>query len=200
MKPLRTIKQLIISIICLIIIAGVFLVLAGCDLFSSSKAKEQEIAIGHTKADITFILREADDHISLLVTIEERQDEHGRPYLVGVISDKLDVDLEDLVAAYNADPSTTKPITVDEVRYSLTAGIVEACADDNRDSAFCDFLYWTGKDVDLVYNGHVTDSNGTEHFEGDPADTKGRDSKGITNYMFVVGREGLYENYKFAWE
>jgi len=195
MRRLKTLKHLAASITCLILVAGTLLVLAGCDLFPSSKAKEQQAAIENAKTDINFVLRtRADGSISQLVTIEERQDEYGKPYLVGVLSDKLDAYLEDLVAAYNADPSTTKPITVDEVRHSFTVGIAEACADENRDSAFRDFLYWTGKPADLVYNGHAINTDGTEHFEGDPFVTK------TTNYIFVVARNSTFENFKFAWE
>ena len=118
----------------------------------------------------------------------------GRPFYVGVISPKLDEVLDVLVDAYNADPSTTKPIHLKEVRLSLTEDIVNATTKENEYSPFMHFVYWTYEPAELVWRYSGTDLNGIERTAGQPVE-----GTGLTNYTFSTNRKGN-SNYQFAWE
>jgi hypothetical protein len=123
------------------------------------------------------------------ITLQERMGSDGKPYYIGVLSDELDKTLDELVAAYNADPTTTAYIDITDVRYDLTENIRIATDDPSHKSAFSQFLLWCKQSADLVYSGTVTDGNGTQHKAGDDAP-----SSTISNYDFVVGK-GEYPNY-----
>jgi len=179
---------------CLIIIAVGLLALAGYEYYSSERASEQQRAFSILRNDIRYILHSADSRVGSSITIEERQDENGRTYLIGVLSDSLESEIEVLVDAFNSDPSTAEMLTAEEVRYNLTEGIAEAFAKENLDSPFIRFLEWTGKQAQLVYAMTITDPSGTVHVEGDPAEVKS-----LTNYGFSTHREGNFF-YRYAWE
>ena len=117
----------------------------------------------------------------------------GRPFYVGVISPKLDEVLDVLVDAYNADPSTTKPIHLKEVRLSLTEDIVNATTKENEYSPFMHFVYWTYEPAELVYIKDETHGDVVVGIPGQPVEVE------ITNYDYLR-QQKEYSNYQFAWE
>jgi len=130
-------------------------------------------------------------HISLFI----HTDSDGNTYLIGKLDPELDTMLASLVYAYSIDPRNTKSITVDEVRYNLTEGIVEATAKDTKFSAFYYFLCWCDTPADLVWRSDGVTDDGVPHSTGDPV---GQD---IKNFDFITGREGsVYSQFKYPWE
>ena len=142
---------------------------------------------------IMRITNEARSGFHRHITLIEQVDENGKPYYIGELDSVLDDLLKPLVDAYNADPSTTKPLTLDELRYSLTDGIVEATAPGTKESAFYAFLCWCGTPADLVYRTDITHANGTISLAGDPV-------KGISNYDYIRSRDGAFSFFVYSWE
>ena len=162
--------------------------MAGC--------KPSEADLQESRHQIVMVLQIADYDFGQSVSIVESTDENGKPCLVGVLSDELDAALGDLVDTYNADPSTTKPITVEEARNCLTEDIVAATSRENKESPFWSFLYWTDDPAELVYRENRLDSNGNiVQGAGDPVA-----SNTITNYDFLTETGDVFSNYKFIWE
>ncbi len=84
------------------------------------------------RIQIILMFQEADYSLYRLVSLEEREDSSDGIYYTGVIEDELDAQLDELVETYNADPDTVDGVTVDDVRYSLTEGVVEATIMEGR--------------------------------------------------------------------
>ena len=172
--------------ISLVLVTGGFFLLAGC--------KSSEVDLQESRHQIVMVLQIADYDFGQSVSIVESTDENGKPCLVGVLSDELDAALEGLVNDYNADPSTDKKVTIEEIRYCLTEGIVSATSKENSNSPFWGFLYWTDDPAVLVYSMDVTTSSGMSSVIGDPVV-----GTNLSNYDFSTGREGN-PFYTFAWE
>ncbi|MDR0308996.1 MAG: hypothetical protein LBH87_03605 [Coriobacteriales bacterium] len=129
------------------------------------------------------------------ISFTDSVDEDGNPYCVGVLDEKTDALVAELVNAYNADPETIKPITEEEARYSLTDGIVQACSNEMKNSPFREFLGWCSESANLVYKETYYDEN------GNPFCVSGEKVIGstITNYKFVMGSSDVFYNYTFSW-
>jgi len=185
----KTTRFLLALILSFVLALGSLFALTGC------KSSEPKVDLDWEETCIWHTLSSTDLGFERQVSIKEKQDENGNPYLVGVLSDQLDGELKDLVDTYNADPSTDKKATLDEVRYDLTEGIVEFCTTDNTSSPTLAFLLWCGDPADLVYIGdHFGDDGTLIHTEGDPVNTKT-----ITNYSFVIDPDS-YTYCRFTWQ
>jgi len=184
-----TARSFITFIFALVLALGGLFALAGC------KSSEPKVDLDWEKTCIWHTLNSTDYSLEKQVSIEERQDENGNSYLVGVLGDELDGKLKDLVATYNADPSTDKKATLDEVRYDLTEGIVEFSMTDNTDSPTLAFLLWCGDPADLVYKKTmIDDKTGVfTHTEGDLVFTDA-----ITNFDFTAYPDS-YPDLGFTW-
>ena len=104
------------------------------------------------EAQILFALRRAGTSFADEITLIEHTDSEGNYYYVGEISPELDPHLGNLVDAYNADPETTMPITLQELRYCLTDGLAEATEKNKVETSFRHFLKWCGIRVDVMNN------------------------------------------------
>ena len=173
-------RHILITILAITLAFGGLLALVGC------KSSEPKVDLEWEARCIWRTLDCTELKLEQQVSLEEKQDESGNPYLVGVLSDKLDGELQDLVNTYNTDPSTDKKVTVDEVRYNLTEGIVEFCMMDDADIALSPtfaFLRWCGDPAELEYNeNQYKDDGSLVVSEGDPANQDGA----ISNYEFVT--------------
>ena len=104
------------------------------------------------ETQILFVLRRAGTSFADNITLTERTDSEGNYYYIGEINPELDSCLKDLVDAYNADPETTLPITLEELRYCLTDGLAEETELGTHESNFRHFLKWCGVLVDIMHN------------------------------------------------
>jgi len=136
------------------------------------------------KSRIRLFLSNAGSFFIDLVILEEHTDANGEPYCVGVLVPKLDMVLPDLVDAYNADPSTTKHATEEEIRFWLTDGIAEATASGTEGKELHSFLKWLSKTAELVRRDNPEEL--VKHFH--------------SNYDFILARDGTLKDYKFSWE
>ena len=143
---------------------------------------------------IMRITNEAGTDLNDHITLIERVDENGKPYYIGELDSELDALLKPLVDTYNADPSTTKPLTLDELRYCLTEGIVEATAPGTKESAFYAFLCWCDTPAELVYRVDITHVNGTISSAGDPIEVR------ISNYIYIKDIESFHSDFVYSWE
>ena len=140
---------------------------------------------------IMRITNEAGSDLNDHITLIERVDAEGKPYYVGELDSVLDDLLKPLVDTYNADPSTTKPLTLDELRYSLTDGIVEATGPGTKESAFNAFLWWCDAPANLVYR---EDNPGSGISAGDIAVVK------FTNYIHIINKDIQGWPHRYPWE
>ena len=149
------------------------------------------------KSEIIYYLNEnAGYGFSTHISLVEQLDSEGNPYFVGKLEPEMDALLAPLVGTYNADPSTLKLITVEEVKYSLTEGITEVTAKGSDDSVFFSFLCWCGSTADLVYGEDYYINDELKHLAGDSAY-----QEGVTNFSFIFGRDGpIFAGFKFSWE
>ena len=140
------------------VIAVVFLVVLLCSVLLSCNSlinkKPQSNSLQDQEVQISVALSLAGHSFSNEIALKEQEDARGK-YYVGVISEKLDSVLSSLVEAYNADVITTVSITEEDLRYSLTEGLVEATSNSNTNSSFMCFLRWAGTPADLVYAGDM---------------------------------------------
>ena len=104
------------------------------------------------ETQILFVLRRAGTSFADNITLIERTDSDGKSYYVGEIDSYLDPYLDDLVDAYNADPETTMPIALEELRYCLTDGLAEATERNKVETSFRHFLKRCGIRVDVMNN------------------------------------------------
>jgi len=191
MKLRNNTRRILIIILAITLAFGGLFALAGC------KSPEPTVDLNWEETCVWHTLSCTDYYLEKQVSLEERQDENGNPYVVGVLGDELDGKLKDLVDTYNADPSTDKMATVDEVRHDLTEGIVEFCTTDNTSSPTLAFLLWCGDPADLEYKLTTVDgiTGALLHTEGDPANPEGS----ITNYSFVTGPRS-YPDLRYTWQ
>jgi len=148
------------------------------------------------RSQIYYYLSYASPRLVDDLTLIEQTNSTNGIYYTGELSSELEAILGDVVDAYNADPSTTAPVTLEEVHYGLTDGIVEATADGTWDSSFMRFLRWTNSIAQLVYNKDLfRGDESIMHAAGDPVV-----SIKIKNYDFINGRESAPSDFQFAWE
>jgi len=189
MREHKATRPIIAFILALALAFGGLFVLVGC------KHSESERGLDWERACIQQRLGVSSFGLVQQISIEERQDEKGNPHLVGVLSDWLDGVLEDLVDAYNADPTTESKATLEEVRFDLTEGLAELCKPNTLNSPIMEFLYWCGRPAELVYNEDVFGTyGGLIHAEGEPVIQAGS----IVNFKFVVYPDSFHA-YRFAW-
>jgi len=105
------------------------------------------------RSQINYSLGYASPRLVDDLTLVEQTNPASGSYYKGELSSELETILQDLVNAYNADPSTTAPVTFEEVHYGLTDGIVEATASGTWNSPFMRFLRWTRLPANIVYKG-----------------------------------------------
>ncbi len=159
----------------------------------SNAAVQAERERNRQELNTILMLQEADTGFYQQMSIEERANTEDGIYYTGVIGDELDAMLDELVDSYNEDPSRKEyPVTIAEVRYCLTEGLVEAAENENRESSFRRFLKWTGIFADLAYRWNKPDEDGTVHSVGEPAPTT------LTNYYYILGKD-LYSDYDYSW-
>jgi len=186
------------------IVATLVLLLAfsGLLLITSCKAAGQERDLKEERINILRALDGPSSSLQRHITIEERQDENGTPYLVGVLTGWADEVLEDLVDAYNADPSTKKMVTLEEVRFDLTEGLAQTSKPENLESPTRALLHWCDSPAELEYAMNLRNDDGVlVRSEGDPVKTYDPETKQviISNYSFVAHPDA-YRNYRFVWQ
>ena len=135
-----------------------------------------------SRSNISYMLGIPGDHFRGGINLVETEDSEGNSYYIGEITPELDAELAALVDFYNADPSTTEAIILEEVRYSLTEGLSEAT--QQEDSAFREFLKWLGGDADLVYRENGAEVGGSS----------------TSNYYYVTHRDSTLESFCSSWE
>ena len=129
------------------------------------------------------------------IVLIETSDPEGNPCHIGEINPLLDSRLDLMVGSYNSDPATTEPIAVEEVRFSLTEGIIEATDSSNRESPFVHFIRWLGIAPNLVYSEDQSSGEEITHHAGDPVT-----SSTLTNYRFLIETSDIFSNYKYIWK
>jgi len=167
------------------IILTLILTLAFWGLFSmvGCSNSEQEKDLNSEETSISHMLYSTSKDLKQHVFLEERLDEKGKPYLVGVLDDKLNGALKDLVDAYNADPTTESIVTREEVRFDLTEGLTELCKSENAFSSTMEFLSWCGAPAEIEYDRTlVADDGSVVQTEGVSANL----GRWITNFNFVT--------------
>ena len=180
----------------LVIIAGGLVQLSGCSLLSYFGLIEGGRTIDDDYSDIKDLLRRADMRLRQSLDIVESSDEDGNTILVGVPDATLEAYLEDLVSAYNADPSTDHLVIFEDVRFSLTEGIAEASHIENRDIGLEDFLFWTSRLTDLVYRENLYDNSGNlVHTANEPFG-----DNHITNYLYIINADTGFSDLRCSWE
>ena len=140
-----------VSFISIIIVAVIFGVVIPWAQPAARENEERQLRL--QRDEIQGLISKAGTKFLEEFALEEREGEEGDLYYVGILSDNLNGWLADLVGVYNADPSTTEPITVEEVRYSLTEGISYTANEPDLHAAFVAFIQWCGRDIELVENG-----------------------------------------------
>ena len=114
------------------------------------------------RAQILSILGRAGTIFDGSITLVLHTDIDGNSYYVGKINSELDPYLDDLADAYNADLETTKPITLEELRYCLTDGLTAATETRRHGSNFRHFVTWCKTPVDIVNSdGSIRSSDST---------------------------------------
>ena len=117
------------------------------------------------KGQILSVLGQASLTFSNDITLIENTDSDGNPYYVGEIGPDLGTYLDNLVDAYNADPETTKPITLEELRYCLTDGLAEATEPNKVETSFRHFLKWCSMPVDIMHNDGTLKMSNVKMFD-----------------------------------
>jgi hypothetical protein len=156
--------------------------------------QSDEYILSQQKSRIRYITSHGGTRFQDAITLEERRDSEGKPYYIGVLNDELDGMLDELVAAYNADPQTTEPIDVYSARYELTENIRALVDDPMFKTPLGRLILWCERPADLVYKWNDTDGDGTQHKAGDNAP-----SSTISNYDFVINNED-FPNYIYRHE
>ena len=148
------------------------------------------------RGQILSILGRAGSAFRGNVTLIEHTDSDGNYYYVGEISAELDSFLDDLADAYNADPETTKLITLEELRYCLTDGLAAATAQKRQGSNFRQFLTWCDKPIDLVYDENQYDDNGARIDLTDEAEEYNAmfEALDITMYIYITEKDDFFKN------
>ena len=148
------------------------------------------------EADTLRVLGRAGSYFESNITLIEYTDPDGNYYFVGEIDPFLDSYLDDLVDAYNADPETTKPIALEELRYCLTDGLAEATELGKHESNFWQFLQWCDTPVYLVYSEDVyNDSGEKEYSVGEPLQDKNTYySHRYTMYDYITKKDLFLKN------
>ena len=188
-------RRLIISVG--LAIMGVFTLalMVSCNFGLSSQQLQTE-RLEEQRRQITSVLGASGLYSPYEVLLIEQTDSEENLIIVGELTPELDAVLKNVVDAFNADPKVSVSITLEEARYNLTKGIVEATLQGTEEIPFRVFLDWTGTRAVLVYKGYYRDTDGTEHYEGEPVV-----HRVITNFVFVVSRDAdILKNYKFAFE
>jgi len=132
-------------------------------------------------ARITQMLNKTDSQFSKHISLIESTDSEGNPIYIGELDAILDSQLPSLIETFNADPETTEPVTIEEVRYKLTDGITEAAIQE--DNPFWRFILWLGHDAELVYR-----------------DTGANTSGSHSNYSYSINKDSTLKNFCFRWE
>ena len=150
------------------------LLLSGLPLLSSCKPKTDPVAeqyanLHSQESIIYWVLNDSDARLIEMVNLGVIRDDAGNLLYTGELKSSAAPFLKDLVDSYNADPSTTIPITQDEVETALTADIVKSTENviDNKDDSFVAFVLWCQDDADLVYKGDVPNVDGSVSKGGD---------------------------------
>ena len=193
MKQYKTKRILITCFLTLVLAFGGLFAMVGC------RSSEAQRDLDWEEVNIWYMLGQSSKDLRKHISIEKRLDENGDHYLVGVLDDELDGALEDLVKTYNADPSTEKKVTLEEVRFVLTDGLAEYCLSKSTYSPTEDFLDWCGVPADLVYKKNYRDDDGhLEYTEGAPANEDGD----ISNFEFGKKSKEAKEKslYRYAWQ
>jgi len=182
--------RIALSLLTFILAFGGFFAMAGCTPTETERDLDSE------KALIMQALGGSAISLQKEISIEERQDENGKPYLVGVLSDWAEIVLEDLVDAYNADPSAEKKVTFEEVKLNLTEGLVETCKPENRESSTRMFLRWCDSLAELEWTRSWSNPDTGEmvHSEGMLVD-----NKTITNFKFI-SNPSAYPHFRLTWQ
>ena len=134
---------------------------------SEPPSEDPDLILQRQTSQIGYGFRFTSKDFQKNIQLVEKTDSEGNPYCIGEISPELDAILDQLVDSYNTDPRTTEHITVEEVRYCLTEGIVEATDYSIKESNFLSFLLWCNSPADLVYKEYDTDPGGIEHHPGE---------------------------------
>ncbi len=185
----RHVAILIVAIAAIALIAGIVM------LSINNAAEETERSRRVQELDIRLMFYSANSTLNKQVSLDERENAEDGIYYTGVIGDELDAILDELVDNYSADPSRKEfPITIEEVRYCLTDGLVEAARDENRESSFRRFLKWTGIYANLVYTESTYDGSGNVVIEA------GTEVQGITNYNYALYRDTRDNDKEYSWE
>ncbi len=180
------------------------LLISGLPLLSSCQPKTDPVAEQYSilqtqQNNIYRMLNDPDARFINLINLYVTKDDTGNLCFRGELNSSASSLLKDLVDSYNADPSTTIPITQDEVETALTADIVKSTENviDNKDDSFVAFVLWCQDDADLVYNKNLYDDEGNIlHSRGSDANT----NKSLSNYAYLLGGDTGCPNFEFSWE
>jgi len=164
-------KHIVTILIAALITAAIVLLVAIPQSQSAARENEERI-VREQQIAIQDFLWEAPDRLFRGSALKVERDEDGRVYLAGVLGEELDGWLDVLVDGYNQDPSTTKHISIDTVRYQLTEGISEVANNPDSHQDLKEFILWTGRSAPLV------DKDG-EEYEMDV----------LTNFVYYINKE-----------
>lgn len=164
----------IAATVILIIIAAMLTAAAvPWDKISSSEPTDNSLQV--QEWEIMRVLGYAGSHFQKDITLTETTDSNSNQYYIGEISPELNALLEPLVDAYNASPSPTDSISVQEIRRCLTNKIADAARYSSEPSPFIDLLHWCNEDADLI------------HLDGSEV------SITASNYMYIADKDGYCE-------
>jgi hypothetical protein len=200
MKDKKTVAISVAIPIVMALAAIAIFVVPWDDLFSPRVEKDpylqsDEYILSQQKSRIRYITSHGGTRFRDAITLEERRDSEGKPYYIGVLNNELGGMLDELVAAYNADPQTTEPIDIYSARYELTENIRAIINDPMFKTPLGRFILWCERPADLVYKGTVTDGDGTQHRAGE-----GVFSENISNYSFVHNDGKVFNNFIYRHE
>ena len=195
MNTKRINRLIAVMVVSTIILAGIAIFVPINNLH---RTKQEALTLQAQASQISYYMNKYAGydfctHISLFI----HTDSDGNSYLIGKLDPELDTMLVSLVDAYHIDPRNSKHITVDEVRYNLTEGIIEATTKGTEFSAFYYFLCWCDTPADLIWKEDIYSDGKLLYSAGDPTGNT------ITsNFEFVFYREKdtllLYS--KYPWE
>jgi len=159
LKTANRVTVLLTSIIIISVIVGA-IILYGCSTSAASREDSFKTMQGQVFNTLGYAGTDSSgESFRDYVIVIEMTDTRGKPYYVGEIAPEFDTLLASLVENYNIDPATTKPITLQEARYSLTEDIAEATARSNWESTFMVFIRWCGSKADLVYANDIPNTD-----------------------------------------
>ena len=181
------------------------LLISGLPLLSSCQPKTDPVAEQYSilqtqQNNIYRMLNDPDARFINLINLYVTKDDTGNLCFRGELNSSASSLLKDLVDSYNADPSTTIPITQDEVEASLSTDIVAATENGISDAnvPFTAFVLWCRDDADLVYKDTVVNETTKKvvHTGGQSANSNGA----VSNYTFILGRNEIFSEDEFSWE